>query len=559
MAAKTNLKTTLEILLFVLVVGAPVAAGGQIIYVDADADGAINGSSWFDAYNYLQDALTAANDGDEIRVAQGIYKPDQGAGITPGNSEATLQLKNGVTLKGGYAGFGEPDPNVRDIGMYETILSGDLNGDDIEITNPQDLEHEPSRAENSYHVVTGSGIDTTAVLDGFTITAGNANGSEDNEGGGMCNSSSSPTVNNCVFSTNSATHGGGMYNWDNSNPTLTNCTFSKNSADRAGGMLNRRFSNPTLTNCTFSDNSATTLNGGGMDNLWVCRPMLTNCTFRGNSAAQYGGGLDNYLSRPTLTNCTFTDNSAEDGGGMYNRSESNPTLTNCTFTGNSAEADGGGMFNAESNPTLTNCTFTDNSAEDGGGMYNDESSPTLIDCTFIENSAEGGGGMKNGYLCSPTLANCTFSGNLAGRGGGGMDNSFNSTVLNNCVFTGNLAEYGGGMSNFNNNLVLTNCTFAGNSLGTITISHYSTLEITSCIFWGNTGGAISAIDDVTVTVTYSDVQSGWPGEGNIDADPLFRDPDGIDDIPGTEDDNLRLLPDSPCIDAGDPNYVPGPN
>ena len=106
------------------------------------------------------------------------------------------------------------------------------------------------------------------------------------------------------------------------------------------------------------------------------------------------------------------------------------------------------------------------------------------------------------------------------------------------------------MSNFNNNPVLTNCTFAGNSASAISISHFSTLTVTSCIFWGNTEGAISAIDSVTVIVTYSDVQGGWDGIGNIDTDPLFVD---------VTVDDYRLLPASPCIDAGDPDYVAIPN
>jgi probable HAF family extracellular repeat protein len=133
----------------------------KIIYVDDDASGANNGSSWDDAFNYLQDALTAVWDGDEIRVAQGIYKPDQGEGVTPGDREATFQLINGVTIKGGYAGTGAPEPNARDIELYETILTGDLNGNDVELENLDwntiylFVGH-PSRAENSCHVATGS-------------------------------------------------------------------------------------------------------------------------------------------------------------------------------------------------------------------------------------------------------------------------------------------------------------------------------------------------------------------------------------------------------------------
>jgi hypothetical protein len=132
--------------------------------------------------HYVRSALADANSAQkpvEIRVAQGTYKPNGGLVAIPEFDwrTATFQLINGVTLKGGFAGFGqadfvEVDPNTRDIEAYETILSGDLNGDDVEVVNPEDLEQEPTRAENSYHVVTGSSTDETAVLDGLVITGG---------------------------------------------------------------------------------------------------------------------------------------------------------------------------------------------------------------------------------------------------------------------------------------------------------------------------------------------------------------------------------------------------
>ncbi len=113
MTNRTHLKTTLAILVSFVVLCFFGTAQARIIYVDADATGANDGSSWADALTDLQDALnivTVHLQFDEIRVAQGVYTPDQGVGITPGDREATFQLRNGVTLKGGYAGFGEMDP-----------------------------------------------------------------------------------------------------------------------------------------------------------------------------------------------------------------------------------------------------------------------------------------------------------------------------------------------------------------------------------------------------------------------------------------------------------------
>ena len=319
------------------------SAYGKIIYVDDDSIGANDGTSWENAYNFLQDALADANSAAkpvEIRVAQGLYTPDSNSTVPDGTGygEATFQLINDVILKGGFAGVGELDPDVRDVGAYETVLSGDLNGD-----------------AESCHVVTGSSTDETAVLDGFIITGGNAGEkTDDRYGGGMYNYEGSPTLTNCTFSHNSASEGGrggGMCNLENSSPNLTNCTFSGNSAHVGGGMYNRWNSRPILTNCTFRGNFAwgdLSLGGGGMCNWGSSSPTLTNCTFSGNCAiASYGGGMSNWRqSRPTLTNCTFSGNWAQRrGGGMYNY-QSSPfltTLTNCILWGNRVTLMGNGL------------------------------------------------------------------------------------------------------------------------------------------------------------------------------------------------------------------------
>jgi len=506
MGGKANLKTAL--VMAVLLVGmAPAIAAGGTIYVDADASTGGDGTTWGTAYKYLQDALyKPPSGGDEIWVAAGTYRPDDDDAHHPGgtgNRYATFQLKNGVAIYGGFAGYGEPDPYQRNIQLYETILSGDLNGDDVGFTN---------NGENSYHVVTGSGTDATAILDGFTITAGNADGSyPDYDGGGMYNDQGSPTISNCTFSGNSAvSDGGGMNNITNSYPSVSNCTFSGNSAYW----------------------------GGGMDN---------------------GGG-----SSPTVTNCSFSDNSAGDiGGGMFNSDNSNPTVTNCTFSGNSCNWDGGGMHNYNASPTVTNCAFTSNDARyGGGGMYNyDNSSPTVTNCTFSGNQSAASAGMGNGENSNPTVVNCTFTGNLAGADGGGMENWGNSnSTVTNCTFSGNSADgSGGGMCNDESNPTVTNCTFAENSAGSSgggmrNTNNSSPPAVTNCILWGNTAPNGAQIYNAvsSVSVSYSDVQGGWSGTGNIDEDPLFVDANNPD--PSLRD--YHLWPGSPCIDTGNNNSLP---
>jgi parallel beta-helix repeat protein len=511
-------------------------AGGKTIYVDYDAPGPIhNGSGWYYAYKYLQDALATARSGDEIRVAQGVYKPDHGASQIYGDREATFQLITGVTIKGGYAGYGEPNPDARDIQLYETILSGDLADNDRDVNDPRDLHYDPYRAENSYHVVTASSCDESAVLDGFTITGGNANryAGEAYQGGGMYNKYGSPTVNNCTFRANSSGeddygHGGGMYN-DLSSPKLTNCNFINNSSLGSGGMCANYKSNPTFTNCTFIGNTADNF-GGGMFNESNSSPTLTNCIFTGNLSC-CGGGINNYHNclNPTLTNCTFIGNHSDwHGGAIYNSSTC--TLTKCTFSGNSAELNGGAMYNVSSNTTITNCLFTGNRAgQEGGGIFN------------------------FGYYTEEL------------------------TIVTNSTFTGNFALNGNTMA-----------------FDSYNQERPSSLDIINCIFYDG-DDVIWNNDGSTINISYTDLQGGiaacydpcdaivW-GMGNIDADPCFALPGHWGNV---NDPNIIVEPNDPnavwvdgdyhlksqagrwdpnsktwvkdgvsshCIDAGDPNY-----
>jgi uncharacterized repeat protein (TIGR01451 family) len=400
---------------------------------------------------------------------------------------------------------------------------------------------------NAYHVVIGSDTDNTAVLDGFTVTGGQADGrSPHDQGGGMVNYYGNPTLTNVTFSGNDADysgylgsgHGGGMYNY-HGNPTLTKVTFSGNHADEGGGGMYNYYGNPTLSNVTFSGNHADEGGGGGMHNFYS-DPRLNNVTFSGNHADGEdgsGGGMYNYDSDPRLSNVTFSGNHAKYSGGMYNYG-GDPTLSSVTFSGNHADSCSGGMRNSIGNPTLTNVTFSGNSAgHSGGGMYNYSGDPTLTNVTFSGNRAGwNGGGMLNEWYSDPTLTNVTFSGNTAGDDGGGMYNWSTDLTLTNVTFSGNRAGWnGGGMCNDRSNPTLSNC-----------------------ILWGNTAFSDSQIAQIAIsaTINYSLVEGGYSGTGNLDADPQFVDADGPDDIVGTLDDNLRLLPTSPAVDAGDNTAVP---
>ncbi|MHC4365689.1 MAG: right-handed parallel beta-helix repeat-containing protein [Planctomycetota bacterium] len=336
MDTKTNLKTGLVI--SVCLLGIVGTAAGQIIYVDADANGADDGSSWTDARNYLQDALADANSDpnvDEIWVAQGVYKPDANSADPNGSGDrtATFQLINGLALIGGYAGNGEPDPNARDIEAYETILSGDLDGNDADVNDPCDLWWHPSRAENSYHVVTANDVNT--VVNGFTITAGNADGntvSGHSHGGGMTNLGGRPSVIHCSFNGNSAVAGGGVY-CAGSNPTFANSTIKGNYGYYGGGGGIGCESNSSLT--------------------------LTNCVIAGNSTHEYGGAIKCVTSGSlTLTNCTLSGNSSwQLAAGIFGVGVSSMTLNNCILWNDMSGVDNEVLLVASSPPMVSYCDF----------------------------------------------------------------------------------------------------------------------------------------------------------------------------------------------------------
>jgi hypothetical protein len=253
------------------------AGGGQVLRVDRNAPLALwtpDGSSWTRAYPNLQDALAAAGTGDTIRVADGVYVPDDGSGISPGDRTASFAVPDGVTVLCGYAGYGAPSPDARNPDVYPTILSGDLNGDDLwGIVNLSD---------NSFHVVSASGSGT---LDGATVTAGNADGSGDNRyGGGVLLTSSTLRIEGCKIRGNKADFGAGIACLEGIAPVLINTEVTGNWAYTFGGCLYNDDANVEMTNCLVVGNTA-----GSADILG------------GDAILNVMGSLD-------ITNCTIADN-----------------------------------------------------------------------------------------------------------------------------------------------------------------------------------------------------------------------------------------------------------
>jgi predicted outer membrane repeat protein len=320
--------------------------------------------SWDTACD-LQDALALAEAGDQVWVAAGIYKP-----TTDSDRTATFLLESGVAIYGGFTGT-ETALEERDWETNLTTLSGDIGTED-------------NNSDNSFHVLTSSGLSDTTILDGFTISGGNANGvTEQGQGGGMRISFADIILSNITFSSNAANIGGGLYSI-NSNPTLMNVNFYGNIgwSDGCGGGMYIASSNPTISNATFAGNLAS--RGGGMCSYSTSLPILTNVTFDGNTATNHGGGMYNNNSIPTLVNVTFSGNIAiSNGGAIYNDNNNSfsPTLTNVTIFENTASS-GGGIYNRSSyGSVLNNCILWDNT---NGQIVDQSSTPPTITYSIIQ-------------------------------------------------------------------------------------------------------------------------------------------------------------------------------
>ncbi len=261
----------------------------SVIYVDQDAVGAGNGTSWANAYTSLTTALAAATSGDEVWVAEGTYKP----GTL--RTDAFL-LPTGLSLYGGFVGS-ETSLTQRDWQTHLTWLSGDIG-----VAN--------NASDNSYHVIGILGS-LSVRLDGFHITGGNANGTETSQrsGGGIYNTGEATLENLVIYNNQASISGGGLY--------------------QSGGSLD-------LLQVALIKNTATT-SGGGLALLGTMGEItLINDWFSGNQAGQ-GAGL--YLggtqSTPIATYLTFSNNTAtSSGGGLYYNSTSANTFGASIFWGN---------------------------------------------------------------------------------------------------------------------------------------------------------------------------------------------------------------------------------
>jgi len=338
--------------------------------------------------------------------------------------------------------------------------------------------------------------------------------------------------------------GGAVYCGAGSSPTITICVLKDNEVQDRGGAVYCEASDPVISYCIIRDNRC-----GGEDR---------------------GGGIYGEYASPTITNCMIK---SCNGSGISIRGEQNSDveIRDCVVTQNTSS---GITCQYTHDLIITNCTITENISEDGGGIECRSSDVQIRDCLIQDNQYLWGGGIYCDTVDSD-IRNCTIMNNspkqsMWSSSGGGIfytDSTHNVVTIRDCIIADNETESAGGGLFFDDTYPdVTNCTITNNSAengGGIWIDD-GTLTAVNTILWNNQavrGDQIyMAHDEPDVNISYSDVEDGqsgirqvsgnlnW-GAGMIDADPMFSDPDNLD---------YHLLTGSPCIDTGDPAFVPDP-
>jgi hypothetical protein len=541
--------------------------GAKVIYVDDDAPAPGDGSSWQTAYKYLQDALADALTllkPVEIRVAQGVYRPDEGHSVIKGNKKAVFTLIDDVSIMGGFGGVHGTDPNTRDVDAYATILSGDLLVNDIWADVIVDVPSSvaETHSDNSECIVDGSNTGPTAVLDGFRIegaTSFPSTTATQVRQGGLYVNSGCPSVNLCLFTRNLAP---GVRNENVGQPALTKCGFAFNRSPEGAG-ISSTMGNLSVTQCLFENNSAAV--GSGVSSR-MGDITIRDSVFVHNVAIQKGGAVFNLGGILHAKGCEFRMNTvawsgSAMGGAVYADGSSDLILDDCTFGYNSSSGVGGAVCVRGGELMIGKCRFHSNKSGDAGGgiSANDEVDVTITDSVFVANQARAGGavfGMTKGLQ----FQGCILAGNRCREWGGAVYFGGSAGVkLDRCSLQGNHADGGQGSALY---------------------SGLSNIEIKNSIIWDI--NAIKAFDSGRLSIMYSDLYDPWHGGGNISADPGFVqngywDPNGTPDDPNDDffvegDYHLKsqagrwdpaagswVVDDvtSPCIDAGDPNSPVG--
>jgi predicted outer membrane repeat protein len=533
-------------------------------YVSPRGNDENDGTSWIQAFQTILKAVKTVSSGDTILLDDGTYRDKGNKDISLPTLNITIQSRNG------------PENTIIDLENSGAFLA--------------------------------FGMGNTSTLDGLTIK----NGRQSVIGGGAIYVDlSAPVITNCVFLNNHATQrGGAIYfyldsMWDT--PVVTNCSFSQNSADVEGGAIYIRITGTEaffeIAGCDFSDNSS---NQGGAIKIQrtggassTNRSIIRDSTFFNNVASQNGsegrgGAIYVDDDSPFITNCMFQNNDATDYGGavyidMTALNSAEPIIKDSSFLGNNAEYRGGAIGVRVSRSgtggevqigdaffEIDNCRFSENTSYYGGAIgssadeviYSSEFS-VIKRSQFFQNTAVEGGAISHGNVSYITVTHCSFSYNRAVTSGGAAS-AWNGNSYSNSIFFKNTAAVDGGAiyaSYGNLTTTVFHCTFTDNEASEQggAIRAKGNLDLVNSILWRNRAGDkghqihFSDTSPRTLNVDHSNIQGGLAGThdagdpnvtennlgGNIDLDPKLA-----------LAEDLHLMPDSPCVDAGDNTKVP---
>lgn len=548
-----------------------------IVYVDLNATGEETGYSWADAFTDISEAVNFAMAGQEVWVAQGTYYPTmcttnwERCDDEPGNLRLyNFTLKADVAIYGGFDGT-ETARGERDWATNITILSADLNGDDAWDDVAKTWLN---RTDNTHHVIANfpdEDLDEDAIIDGFTITGGQADSAPYNTGGGgiTFGAGDTPTIRNCVFTGNTALDGGGAIMAYETSVAVEDCAFDRNISKDGGAIsvasVGTTFS-LTVDRCTFTGNRTVAPDSNQRGGAISVNGDLTvtDSDFIGNHSPKEGAAISTAQGTTVIIdNCLF-DQNMDDGSGKGNvvRMQSGTiTVSDSVFTDNT----GIPLRVRDTVAAVTGTRFEGNTVVNSGAIEAPTSDLTVENCRFIDNHAVLPGSGFAG------LAGAIF---INGRYDDGTPSGAVVTIANS-EFRNNTANlWGGAILQIYSNPTITNCTFDGNTDGgnDAIVFAESHAIINNTILWGEVRQIVGPVGPYTFAAsvpvfTNSDVyQSGgsamtcgdgddscWvlpfgtDGGGNIDADPLFV---------GSGADPLDLQGGSPCVDSGSNTLVP---
>lgn len=445
-----------------------------IVYVNhAATDGENTGYSWADAFTDLQDALKQVIAGQEIWVATGTYKPSRCPYFDGcDDKEKTFMMfrDTGVdfVLYGGFDGT-ETTRDQRDWETNETILSGDITGDDAwDDVNGGWL----NRTDNVYRVLVFDPAmpSNTLLLDGFTVSGGHSEGM-DNRGGAVSSTNHAVEVRNCVFRGNVASGGGAIFVMDGQ-LTVDNSFFYRNAADPSssgsGGAIATLNAPLSLTDSVFDENFAGD-NAGAVNcngNVTISGSSFLNNHAAGNAAALSIGNA----TLATITDTDFVGNTSGFGGAIGINTTTSVVVASCYFEANEATDENGS----------------------GGAISVNADSFSLSNSQFVDNSASMGSAVKLWTVADATVTSVTFTGNT----GSAISADGGALVITNSTFTDNTAAVNRVSAiemQDASSLSISSSSFLSNEADRSTINVRDTLlfSVNDCSFQNNNGSAIN--------------------------------------------------------------------